>query len=478
MEESPRKRRKLDIECLFSDLKSRFLEIDIKINSKKELVNVKYETDVEKIEHIFDENKMCPVHIEGINNGRDHLLNKLWQNRNDHLEEVNKLFENFAENLALVKTFNTDQYDIGVEMTKEVLIGKYDKIKENFFHFAKLRRKNYAPMLSKYEFKKPFDLVKLNKYFHLAAARKSSISVPDDYDIIGIHHILPLKRVLLYARRSEFTQSKELLIVDEDGVILNNSCKIANEGGFDSISVKVSSSAIVVFFNYVNELNINLDMYQKPFVQVYDFELNLIKSFELSFYYFNEFISPNNQAVFQNYESKRILVYDLDYFKTIYINTQCKTKQAFYVQFNDSLIYLNELFLYFVRGNKDGTFANMYIMSRNYGVCVSRVDLSPRAARNSIMFDTDSNIYDLDRSRNAISVYNSHGTPLYGISFRGNIRLDKFSIYDTIIFNNKFRREHHEDDDDDSDSDSDSDDSEDSDGEGHEGDPEIRYFEY
>ena len=236
---------------------------------------MKHETDVEKIEHIFDENKVCPVHIQGINNGRDYLLNKLLENRNDHLEEINKLFENFAENLALVKTFNTDQYDIGVEMTKEVLIGKYDKIKENFFHFVGLRRKNYAPMLSKYEFKKPFDLIKLNKYFHLAAARKYSISVPDDYDIIA-SHILPLKRVLLYTRRSEHTQSKELLIVDEDGVFLSNSCKILNEGAFDSISVKVSSSAIVVFFNYVKEFNLNLDMYQKPFVQVFDFELNVL----------------------------------------------------------------------------------------------------------------------------------------------------------------------------------------------------------
>ena len=453
MDESPRKRRKLDIECLFSDLESKFLEIDIKIKAKKKLVNVKHDIDAAKISNIFEEEIVRPNDEAGISEQREHLLNKLWQNRDDHLQEITSLFQNFAENLTLVKRFNADQYDAEVEIAKESLMEKYANMKENFYHFAPLRRKNYASILKKYEFSKPLDLERLNKYFDLVIASRTFILLPQNHFFTGSHHILPSKRVVVFAR--SYTSSpglRKLLIINENGIL--HSRNLYNQSRFGEFSIKVSSTAILVYFNYFENIKgINSGEFEEPFVHIYDFELNLIKSFKLDFNFTHEFITPNNQAVFRNSESNNILIYDLDYFKTTNINTQGQfMNEPFFVEANDELLHMNEDFFYFFRTNEKEMFDYIYIMSRNTGLKVKGVQLKRSResyvyCSNKIIFDNESNFFDLDRFKKVLFSYDSHGSILGRIELSDNIRTDcaiRFSNYDTVILNNRIFNQHFE----------------------------------
>jgi hypothetical protein len=454
MEESPRKRRKLDVECLFSDLESKFLEIDIKIKAKKHIVNIKHDTDAEKICNIFEEEiDERSKDEEGIIEQHEHLLNKLCQKRDDHLQEITKNFQNFAENLTLINIFNAEQYDAELEYATEALMEKYAKIKENFFHFAPLRRKNYASMLKKYVFSKPLDLEKLNKYFNLVIVSRSYILLPENHFFISSHHILPSKRVVVFARSYKSSPGlRELLIINENGIL--HSRTLHNQSRLGEFSIKVSSTAILVYFHYFENIKgINSGESEEPFVNIYDFELNLIKSFKLDFNYTLEFITPNNQAVFRNSESNKIFIYDLDYFKTTYINTQCYVmNEPFFVEANDKLVHMNEEFLYFNRTNEIKMFDYIYIMSRNTGLKVKGIQLKRSRESfayfsNTIIFDNESNIYDWDRYQNVLFSYNSRCSILGRIEFSDNIRKDcniKFSNYDTVILNNRIFNQHFE----------------------------------
>jgi len=434
---------KLNVEWIFSNLKSKFIDIDMKINTKIKSVNAKHDADVEKINSIFDKEIAIPMDEAGINDQREHLLKKIWQNCNNHLQEITKLFHDFDKNLDLVKLCNADQYNVKVEIAKEVLMQNYEEIKKNFFHFLPLRRQNYAPILKKSKFKKPFDLAKLNKYFHLAAASRSRFLMPKDYYFMATYHVLPSKQGVMCVTINEtFKDSIELVIINKDGLILHY-CELPMQSVYAEMSIKVSPASILVYLKFENQTGLIFDMYEKSLVQIYDFKLNIINSFELYCYNFNEFMTPNNQALFQNNENKQILVYDLDYFKTTYISTQCQRKdEAFYIQFTDTLIHLNENYLYFIRKNMNELFDYMYIMIRKTGFKLVDIQLKARFARNSITFDNQSNIYDLDRSQKAVSLYSSRGNFLKCIVLCDRIRIDMFSYFDTIILNVKNHREH------------------------------------
>jgi hypothetical protein len=69
----------------------------MKINTKIKSVNAKHDADVEKINSIFDKEIAIPMDEAGINDQREHLLKKIWQNCNNHLQEITKLFHDFEK---------------------------------------------------------------------------------------------------------------------------------------------------------------------------------------------------------------------------------------------------------------------------------------------------------------------------------------------------------------------------------------------
>jgi hypothetical protein len=82
------KKTKLDIECIFSDLKAKFYKLEVELVSKSALIALKCNVEVEKVENVFDSNKAIQIHEARINEQRQILLDKNKENMIKTLKRV------------------------------------------------------------------------------------------------------------------------------------------------------------------------------------------------------------------------------------------------------------------------------------------------------------------------------------------------------------------------------------------------------
>ena len=418
MSDSPNKKAKLDIECIFSDLKAKIHKLDAKIILKEAIVHLNYNADVEKVTNVFDEKKI-PTHEDRINEQRQQLIEKNRDNMMNALKKVEQHRDKQIEKLILVKIFDSEKYSTELYKSKQAILKNHEKTKENLISFAKLQRVNYAPLLSKYEFSKPLNILKFHTYNHLLKTN-NKFQIFGNIDEFDSFEIIPSNRLLVY-----FLNGSSL-IIDETGTILHSRehAQLRSLYNPDPI-VKVSISAIVMIFRNNSRMD----------VEIYDFKLNLVESIRFSYYYYSDsiFVNNYNQVVFK--KDKKILIYNIDYSKKNYIVYQYKNKnEPFFIENSDRQIHINEKYLYLTKLNSSKR--SLYMINRINGKR-TYLGLEHNWFDTIIKFDNNSNIYDFNKKKKFLFVYNYEGVLFQKIGFKGNVSISikEFSLFDKIIYN-------------------------------------------
>ena len=433
------KRRKLDIENLFQNIETSLSSINQKIEFKSHLVNKNYDSDIETIQKAYD----CQRHEEHLNFHRDFLLKELTNHRNNILSDVNEYFyENSAKN----------ELELSL-----ILALKYSCLNRRLVF--KKGTKTVASLFPSTSFTKPLDLKLIFKYYDLISIKKiMNLTIrKHGYDQKFTDGLGYSKTFLslshsktLLIRKDFLTDENEMVIIDNtDGNILKTiKTKLVH---LEKYKILVNGSNIFAFVP-----SFNLTGFSYSLLQVYDFDLNLVKSYNTQTMH-NPQIIINNKEIcyyFIIYKNDlQINIFNTETSKYEYVNLQVNDKNKPYYIYDDfqhnDLVHFNDKLIYFLHSCNEiysdfnGFYEFLYSLKRSTGKreLVKKFQ-SPRCKEN-IRFDKQSQIYDLDESGGLIHVHKSNGNLLYSIPIRRESKLKNFYFThrDTICFDDQMKND-------------------------------------
>jgi hypothetical protein len=425
----------MNVNNLFVELQNKFNLIDSGVDAKIKIVNELHELDCEKINNKFELNYI----INGLNEYREVALKEINEKRITQINDMNEFCS------KIVKTLNEhfvngsqdpESFKKHSGLYEHLIEEQGNYMKNSSVYFMRSRVKNVLNLLSKFKFTQPFDFFKLNKYSDFIMTKKrirlNLANLPSNYDSCNLSFIdrkrfliLPANRIFVCAKIKNFFY--EMLIVDQDGRILY-SREFRME--FEQFKIfKTTSSHIIRLFRNKDESGLHSN------VEIYSFKLELSHSFKLDISYYSNFIISNNEIAFQNnFERSKILIYNLDHLRSIYINLNTEISNGFfyiYDPFSYKLLHFNNEKLFFF---KNGEIINIIdrgslLILANISVCTYR--------KNYFKFDRYSQIYDLNDEENVIHVYNANGAMSFDLPLKEKFKSLRFTLKDTIVYNQK-----------------------------------------
>ena len=254
----------------------------------------------------------------------------------------------------------------------------------------------------------------------------------------------------LLIRKDFLTDENEMVIIDNtDGNILKTiKTKLVH---LEKYKILVNGSNIFAFVP-----SFNLTGFSYSLLQVYDFDLNLVKSYNTQTMH-NPQIIINNKEIcyyFIIYKNDlQINIFNTETSKYEYVNLQVNDKNKPYYIYDDfqhnDLVHFNDKLIYFLHSCNEiysdfnGFYEFLYSLKRSTGKreLVKKFQ-SPRCKEN-IRFDKQSQIYDLDESGGLIHVHKSNGNLLYSIPIRRESKLKNFYFThrDTICFDDQMKND-------------------------------------
>lgn len=422
----------MNVKNLLVELQKKFDLIDSGVDAKIKIVSELHELDCEKINNKFELDYI----INGLNEYREVALKEINEKRIAQINEINEfcrkivktLNEHFVNGLQDSESFKKHS-----GLFEHLIEEQGNYMKNSSVYFMKSRVENVLNLLNKFKFTQPFDFLKLNKYSDFIMTKKRiRLNLTSNYDSCNLSFIdrkrfliLPVNRVFVCSKIKNFFYN--MLILDQDGCILY-SREFRME--FEQFKIfKTTSSHIIRLFRNKDEYGLHSN------VEIYNFKLELNHSFKLDISYYSNFIISNNEIAFQNnFERSKVLIYNLDHFRSIYINLNTEIPNGFfyiYDPFSYKLLHFNDEKLFFF---KNGEIINIIdrgslLILANISVCTYR--------KNFFKFDRDSQIYDLNDEENLIHVYRANGGISFDLPLKEKFKSLRFTFNDTIVYNQK-----------------------------------------
>ena len=413
----------------FKNLSLAFNKIEQKIASKIQIINELHNADVKKVENKFvDEGVYC----QHINEHRDKLIHQTKSTLEAQITEVNIFLESSDINESL-KNLN-----INHESNNQRVSNKFQGLKQDFLYFKKI---HYIPLekLYTYDFTQPLDLNLIHKYYRLLKLNKTiAFKIPNSYtwpsffprDIFNVNfHELPNRKLVCCVLDEAKKIPHRLILVDKNGTIVRTNRFNVKAHYPLSYDLSISKSKIVLLIKRKGRA--------PHYVEIYDFDLNLIDLFRLSYEFECQTIINNEEVLFTRENRKtKCALYNIETRRLEFINFQLKDSNSpFYVSSSDvSLIGFNREFFYFSSDLKKN-FSLLTIMSRASGVYL-KTSFNKKHSLFSSEFkvDSKSNIYAIDKNKDLVKVYDSSGyNILCQVALKKALIFYKFTLLNRIM---------------------------------------------
>ena len=432
-----------DIKKTFENLDSTFTRINIKLKLNIEKINENYENDCNLANKSVEPARII-THLNNLNIFREECIFIINEKLKEQIQELN---------------------DINLGFDTKLIKNEISRVKAKLVYFKHLYSKNYhcqiKDKLLRYEFKPALDVNKLNKYADLIFKNlKANCINPEPNLHNGVLmrliskrlFVLPLNKILLLLTNVKDT-SAIVSIYDLNGANLNN--KYIENKERHSFAIQPTLSNIIILKHDMDKIFDNalqdkcLDL---MLVQVFDFNLELIHSFELENLCFSDFVLNQNEIVFNRVDELSYVVFNMNNFKLATLRFQNQNKNApFYIDLDEKyesldedmrivseLRYLSEDKFYFVKSFCNGDiYVSINLISRKNGARIGEIPIEsdPPDKQDRIQFDFYSNIYDFNKSTRSLKVYNSNCELVYDIQLREYIKSIHVSCLNEIVFN-------------------------------------------
>ena len=435
------KHDKADLGCIFYDIELKFFEINIKIVSKKQLINKSYELEVEKIKNRYQQNVINDLYAYNLFNQKDVLLSQLYHDRNNHIGNLIAFYNKAFEDLILIYIFDVHNFEFRFKDLINSIRGKFFELKSNFLYFNRAKLLDFNLILNPYKFRKPLDFLKLNKYSHLLAAKKN-FRIPEPYginiedvDIKNNCFLLPsTNKLLIVVKQEDFHFTM---------LIISHKCKVLQFRKFFSYGnhrIHVTKSKIVLIHPSADtSLNANQKLFSN--IEIFNSQLDLTHKINLNITSMCKItIANDNEALFHKIGTLSFILCNWSTLKSTNIQLQNANKhdQFYAYGIEDEMIHLNDKNIYMARLNPKTTkFEAIYIIDRLNGNRVSNISIRPRHQIQTIKFDDESQVYDIDSYVRAkiINVYDMNGKFMYKIPLKEEFMSMRFNSFDTMTYN-------------------------------------------
>ena len=151
-------------------------------------------------------------------------------------------------------------------------------------------------------------------------------------------------------------------------------------------------------------------------------------------------IANETEALFQKIGTFDFTVCNWNTLKSYKIQLQNtdKSEEFYAYEYDDEMVHLNDENMYMARLNaKNLKFESLYIIDRLSGIRIANISIRPRNQIQSIKFDSQSQVYDIDsyfRAKN-VNVYDMNGRFLYKIPLKEEFMTMRFNSFDTMTYN-------------------------------------------
>ena len=277
----------------------------------------------------------------------------------------------------------------------------------------------------KYKLTKPFDLIQINKYKHLLKNDKTyQLNIPSsvmEHKKFSAFELISSNRILYTIK----TTSNVLLmyVINKEGKISHSSQVKIYE--FGEYKVLASLNRIVLVYE-------RPENHGSQQANIYDLNLNLVKSLELGHSYYPHFlINQNNEIAIKSSDFDKITIFNLISFKSNEIKFQYEHPDGkFYISddIGDFLFHFDEKYIFFRSEDRLIYLIDRITGSRVYEIKLNSIYTEQFFMFNKVNFDHDlkydivEQVYKIDNEE--INLYDKNE----------NSKIIFFSNHDSIIY--------------------------------------------
>ena len=412
---------KMDMQKELDNLDLKFLKIDAKINLKTPLIDNLYENDVRKIHDLFDGDIVNQSSGNIFKQHREKLLSQVNFTRGGVIMEIN----NFSDYCHIsLNNARVDSLKKIIMSLNSLLQLKYKKAKENLLHLTQTFPIESDLNRYKYKLTKPFNLIQINKYKHFLKNDKT-------YQLNAPSFVIEQDKCYSF----ELISSNRLLYTTKNNDNILLMCIINKKG-------EISHSTYVKIYEFgeykvLTSLNRIVLVYESPEndgsqrANIYDLNLNLVKSLELGHSYYPHFlINQNNEIAIKSSDLDKITIFNLISFKSSEIKFQYEhPDEKFYISddIGDFLFHFDEKFIFFRTEDRLIYLIDRIMGSRVYEIKLNSIYTEQFFVFNKVNFGQDlkydivEQIFKIDKEE--ISLYDENE----------NSKII-FSNYDSIVY--------------------------------------------
>ena len=415
----------MDTQKELHNLELKFLKINAKINLKTPLIDNLYENDVRQINDLFDGDIMNQYSGKILNQHKEKLLDQLNNTRGNAIMGINNLADFCHTMLNNTRVDSKKEFSMKAKSLNSLVQLKYKQAKENLLHLTQT-----FPIVSdlnrhKYKLTKPFDLIKINKYKHFLKNDKTyQLNAPSfviEQDKCYSFELINSNRILYTTKNND--NILLMYIINKEGEISHSTHVKIYE--FGEYKVLTSLNRIVLVYE-------SPENHGSQRANIYDLNLNLVKSLELGHSFDPHFlINQNNEIAIKSSDLDKITIFNLISFKSNEIKFQYEHPDGkFYISddIGDFLFHFDEKYIFFRSEDRLIYLIDRITGSRVYEIKLNSIYTEQFFMFNKVNFDHDlkydivDQVYKIDNEE--INLYNKNE----------NSKIIFFSNYDSIVY--------------------------------------------
>lgn len=402
---------------ILSEFEIKFNKINDKIINLNLRANQVYDNNCNTINNLF-EHKLVETYLN------EHRSDLIKQNKSSLEKSLNE----FGTFFKALKNKFQDFKEIYSQLELYDAKSKLNKfIKANSFaHLIRFKYENNS------------DLFKLHNYSKfMNTNKKVDLKVPGDFKLKFITFVINYlnigpDKILCICNKND--QDYLMIFELKNGTLLHSS-KLNDLFDFKRHFLAITQSKIVHLIKISNNVLLNQ-------INIFDFELNLVHTFQLNKIRHFDFSSSisSNEIAFKPIGGAYILIYDLNSFKFTTKKLQDRSNtDLFYVDSkNDELIHLDNERIFFINFSQmvysidrlTGSRLSNFVIYRNKKFKIDH-------QWNKYVFDTKSNYYDYDYDQNVVKIYDNNSVLRHKLPLLGKYQHLECTYYGTLIFNKK-----------------------------------------
>ena len=322
-----------------------------------------------------------------VNQKCESILNDLNRKKNNLLSELNEFRVELDNKVTILEDDKLSKLNEKIKETKNCLID-----------FGHSQEENYKLNLQNVKSTKEI----LNKIFQYSCStsftkKTSTFELPYGFTIHKNSIYLPTNENFIFLRKAGlYAKAGKIMIVDNQSNIVKSK-DIQLKKCLNKASFEASNKHIIC-------------LYPEEAVFVYDFSLNLVKSFKLEDN-LNYIKIYNDEYAICGSENYRTISYDEN-------NASFQLSSSKRMKQNCKLVHFNHKFLYYY--HHDGSL--LYVVDRNDVSSIRNYfDVSCREANkiNDVLkFDKDSQMFYLNLEKDLVEAYDQNGDLMFNLEFK------------------------------------------------------------